>query len=32
MRPTTALVVAGLLALIVGAFLWQLFVSGAISF
>jgi hypothetical protein len=28
-RPTTAAVVAGLLLLIVGAFLWQLFVSGS---
>jgi hypothetical protein len=31
MRPTTAVVVAGLLILIVGAFLWQLFISGATS-
>lgn len=29
MRPTTALVVAGLLVLIVGAFLWQLWSSGS---
>lgn len=29
MRPATALVVVGLLALIVGAFLWQIYSSGA---
>ena len=30
MRPVTALVMLGLLVIIVGAFLWQLYLAGAI--
>jgi len=29
MRPVTAAVIIGLLVLIVGAFLWQLYLAGA---
>jgi hypothetical protein len=30
MRPVTAAVIIGLLVLIVGAFLWQLYVAGVL--
>jgi hypothetical protein len=30
MRPVTAAVIIGLLVLIVGAFLWQMYVAGAL--
>jgi hypothetical protein len=30
MRPVTAIVIAGLLVLILGAFLWQLYLAGGL--